>query len=117
MAEYLEDIRQGNTIKIELNYGVDTDITDFEYRLVLKKHYDDSDEDAALYHTKVAGDFEGDSPETGIVYIVLTPEETVLIPFGRYYYELVEVTPAGEVFTIVPPTDQYNDKILVAPEV
>jgi hypothetical protein len=117
MAKYINDIRQGDTVKIKLNYGASVDLTGFQYKFTLKSDFNMLDEDAELEVNTVAGDYTGDTPTTGIVYIVVSDDETTGVNPGKYYYTVKEISPAGEIRTLAPPPEDYKDKVLVAPEV
>jgi hypothetical protein len=116
MAKYLNDFRQGDTYKIKLNYGSDVDITDYEYWFVLKSSFELEDLDAELVTHTVAGDYVGDTPSTGVVYIVTDAISSLDTPSGKYYYGLKEISPTGEVRTLVPPPEDYKDRLVVAPK-
>ena len=117
MAKYINDIRAGDTVKIKLNYGASVDLTGYEYFFTLKSDLDLTDEAAELQVHTIAGDYVGDDPTNGIVYIVALDTDTIDIPAGRYFYDLQEISASGEVRTLVPPPEDYKDKLLVAPNV
>lgn len=117
MAKYINDFRQGDTVKIKLNYGSSVDLTDYEFFFTVKESLSHTDEEALLQVHTVAGDYSADDPTNGIVYIVAQEDETITIPAGKYFYDIQEVSPVGEVRTLVPPPEDYKDKILVAPNV
>jgi hypothetical protein len=115
MAKYINDFRAGDTVKIKLQYP--SDISDYEFWFTLKANFEDDDLDAVLQAHTVAGDFTGDDPTNGLVFIVVEAVDTLGIASGKYYYDVQEVTPLGEVRTLVPPVDDYKDRIFVAPNI
>ena len=51
MAKYINDFRQGDTVKIKLNYGSTTDIAGYSYTFTLKSSFTLTDEEAEFFHS------------------------------------------------------------------
>ena len=117
MAQFLQDIRQGDEYIIKINFGTTNNITGFEFWLTIKSDFDLPDSEAVLQFTTTAGDYSGDDPIHGLVYMVIPSSVTGAAEAGHYFYDLQCKTSTGEITTIVPPVDSYKDRILIAPEV
>ena len=116
MANYLEDIRQGDDYTLKVNFGAN-DITGFEFWLTLKNDFEDTDANAVLQVTSVAGSDPGDDPTHGIAYIRILASQTKQIIPGSYIYDLQVKTTSGLINTIIPPNSDYKDRVKVIPEV
>lgn len=117
MAKYIADFRQGDTVKIKVAYDTATDITGYKYWFTVKTSFDDADASAVMQVETTAGDYAEDDPSNGVAYIVAPSTATTPIPSSKYYYDVQELSPGGEVRTLVPPIADYKDKIFVAPQV
>lgn len=117
MATYLQDIRQGDDYVIQFDYGTDNDITGFEFWLTIKESFDDIDASAILQYSTTAGDDPSDDPTHGTAVMRVPASITKEAITGSYYYDVQVRSPTGQVATIVPPVEDYKDKIMIAPEV
>jgi len=117
MANWMQDIRQGDDYVLKIDFGVSNDITDFEFWLTLKESFDDTDAQAVLqYHTK-AGDYLGDDPTHGIVYLMIPAVATKAAIPGLYLYDLQAKDTSGQISTIIPPVEDYKDRVRIIPEI
>ena len=113
----MQDIRQGDDYVLKIDFGIGNDITDFEFWLTLKESFDDTDAQAALqYHTK-AGDYLGDDPTHGIVYLMIPAVATKAAIPGLYLYDLQAKDTSGQISTIIPPVEDYKDRVRIIPEI
>lgn len=124
MSNYLPDLRQGDecTIAIDMtNGGVNsTDLTDYKAWFTLKKDILDTDEQAALQFSSVAGANDADNPTGGIMYLVIPSSIMNNVEAGVYFYDVQIKRPgsAGEgIKTLLPPWDDPNDTIQVLPQI
>lgn len=115
MAKYIEDFRVGDDVKLTINCG--ENITNFTFWFTMKKAFSDLDADAVLQISSVAGSVVGDVLSTGIKIINIPSNLTKDIPPGSYFYDIQIVKPGNIVNTIIPPIEDYKDKILVIPQV
>lgn len=117
MANWMQDIRQGDDYVLKVDFGIGNDITGFEFWLTLKESFDESDAQAVLqFHTK-AGDYLGDDPTHGIVYLVIPAVQTKAAIPGLYLYDLQCKDTSGQISTIIPPVEDYKDRVRLIPEV
>ena len=124
MSNYLPDLRQGDeyTIAVDMsNGGVNpTDLTGYKAWFTLKKDILDTDEQAALQFSSVAGDNAADNPTGGIMYLVIPSSMMNNVEAGVYFYDVQIKRPAaaGEgIKTLLPPWDDPNDTIQVLPQI
>jgi hypothetical protein len=117
MATYLEDIRQGDDYVIKVDFGSDNNITGFEFWITLKQDFEQTDAQAVLQFTTVAGDDTADDPTHGIAYIRIPAATTKAIDPSSYIYDVQVKTTTGSVQTIIPPNSDYTDRVKVIPEV
>lgn len=117
MATYLEDIRQGDDYVIKVDFGSTNDITGFEFWITLKQDFEQTDAQAVLQFTTVAGDDTADDPTHGIAYIRIPAATTKAIDPSSYIYDVQVKTTTGSVQTIIPPNADYTDRVKVIPEV
>jgi hypothetical protein len=115
MAKYINDFRQGDTVKIKLEYGSTIDLTGYKYTFILKSDLALADEDAELNFTTTAGDYTSDDETHGVVFIVVPSATTEAVPTNKYYYGLKELSSTLEERTILPTPEDYKDKLFVAP--
>ena len=117
MATYLQDIRQGDDYVLKFDYGSTNDITGFEFTLTVKESFSDTDANAVLQYSSIAGSDPSDDAAHGIAYLVVPSATTKAAEAGVYYYDVQVKTPSGNIATIIPPVDEYKDKVVIAPEV
>jgi hypothetical protein len=117
MAKYIEDFRQGDTVKLKIVYDTTTDVTGFKYWFTVKTSFDDPDTAAVMQVETTAGDHVDDDLVNGVIYIVAPASSTAAIPTGKYYYDIQELSLSGEIRTLVPPIEDYKDKVFVSPQV
>lgn len=113
MATYIEDIRQGDTVVIAIDYGKGVDITGWKFYFLLREKLDDAAN--VLQVMVTAGDNSEDDILNGLAHLTIPSTSTALLTPGKYYYA-VKVDKGGTptvIKTIVPPNDDANDKILV----
>lgn len=113
MATYLEDIRQGDTKVIRLDYGKEVDITGWKAYFILRENLDDT---TNLYQVMTtAGDNAADDIANGLFHITLTAADTAqLEPNSKGLAYAVKVDKGnGIIKTLLPPLDDPNDKIKV----
>lgn len=117
MANWMQDIRQGDDYVLKVDFGIGNDITGFEFWLTLKESFDESDAQAVLQFHTVAGDYLGDDPTHGIVYLVIPAVQTKAAIPGLYLYDLQCKDTSGQISTIIPPVEDYKDRVRLIPEV
>lgn len=117
MATYLEDIRQGDDYTLKVDFGTANNITGFEFWLTLKNDFEDSDAQAVLQVSTVAGDDPADDPTHGIAYVRIPAATTKAVEPSSYIYDLQVKTSTGLISTIIPPNSDYKDRVKVIPEV
>ena len=117
MATYLQDIRQGDDYVLKFDYGSTNDITGFEFTLTVKESFSDTDANAVLQYSAVAGSDPADDATHGIAYLRVPAATTKASEAGVYYYDVQVKTPTNQITTIVPPVDEYKDQLTIAPEV
>jgi len=117
MALYLEDIRQGNSVDIKIDYGTGFDVTGWKFSVTLSLTLDPTTPEYT--QTVTAGDHALDDVLNGTVYIEIPASATDLLETGKYYYALKSwdiSTPEKEI-TIAPPVADYKDRVLVVDRV
>jgi len=115
MSDYIKDFRQGDSKIIKIDYGLGIDVTGWKFWITLKNELDDSNIVAQVSTT--AGDDANDDLANGIVYLTIDSTTSLGIPSGKYYYD-VQVSKGGNppiIKTILPPIDDYKDRINVVP--
>ena len=117
MATYLQDIRQGDDYVLKFDYGLTNDITGFEFTLTVKESFSDTDANAVLQYSSIAGSDSADNPLIGIAYLRVPASITKNAQAGIYYYDVQVKTTTGNIATLIPPVDDYKDKVVIAPEV
>ena len=115
MAQYLEDIRQGNSFDTKIEYGVD--VTGWQFALTLSLTLNQAVPDFTKIVT--AGDNALDDVIAGDVFIHVSAEECDGIAAGKYYYAVKrwDVSSPPKELTLVPPTADYKDRVIVVPRV
>jgi len=115
MSDYITDFRQGDSKVIKIEYGTGVDITGWKFWFTMKTELDASTIIAQVSTT--AGDDALDDVLNGLVYITLDSSTSYDITPGKYYYD-VQVSKGGNppvIKTILPPIEDYKDKITVVP--
>ena len=113
MAQYIEDIRQGDTVVIAIDYGQGIDITGWIFYFVLRNELSDSTN--VLQVEVTAGTNADDDVVNGLAHLTVSSTETALLKPGKYYYA-IKVNKGGSpsvIKTLVPPVDDANDKVTV----
>lgn len=113
MAKYITNFRAGDTKKLKVSYA--TDITTYQFRFTL---VDDFGNTPVLQVTTTAGDDAADIPDEGLCYITIESTDTNNIPAGKYYYYLERIIPGtpDDIYTVMPPSKDYKDKVEVIPK-
>lgn len=113
MALYLPNFRQGDTYRIKLTYPVGTDLTGYIHWLTLEDEVGSNT--PVLQVQSTFGSHTGDA--ANICYLEASATQTDPVASGKYVYAVKAKAPSGDEFTIVPPPDEYRDRIFVAPKV
>jgi len=115
MAKYLQDIRQGDTRTIKINYGEGFDISGWTFYFVMKEDLTAEEPDVLI--TTTVGDHTEDDAANGIVNIVVSSAITGALTASSYYYSVKRsdggATP--DIKTILPPVDEYKDRLRIIP--
>lgn len=114
MARWLPDIRRGDTYRIKIQYPAGTNIAGYIHTFTVRTDYDAAS--PTISQSSVAGSASGDDAANGLAYLTVPAANTV-VDVGKYVYDLQMQTPAGEIRTLVPPTDDHKDPMRVVPEV
>lgn len=85
----------------------------YKHWLTLKTSFDA--ETPALAVESTFGDHTADS--ANIAYLEATPAATALLTAGKYIYDVQAKAPNGDILTLLPPVEDYADKIAVRPQV
>lgn len=115
-----EDLRQGDSFYIEIQYDVDSDPTGFTHTFTMRRSWDSP---IALQVVEIVGVVPAYGDNIYNVYIRIPPEKTVLLEPGKYVWDLqVEIPDSGgfglnDVVTLVPTPNEYNNLITVVPQV
>lgn len=121
MSNYLPNMRVGDDYSIKLIVQnpdkTPQNITGFKFWLTLKTSFALDDAAATLQFITTVGHNPNDNAAAGECYIYIDGEQTKTIPAGSYYYDIQQKTLDGGITTIVPPIEDYKDKITVVPEV
>jgi len=124
MSDYLPDLRQGDEYTIAIDMGGDgvnpTDLTNYKAWFTLKKDILDTDEQAALQFSSVAGDESNDDPTHGKMYLVIPSSIMNNVQAGVYFYDVQIKRPGADgegIKTLLPPWDDPNDKVQVLAQI
>ena len=113
MAKYLQDIRQGDSRTIRIDYGNGFDISGWTFYFTMSLEIDQVTPDVEI-STNV-GDHPEDDAANGIVNIYVPDSVTAALSPDAYYYSIKrtdnDVTP--DIKTILPPIDDYKDRLRV----
>ena len=113
MAKYLQDIRQGDSRTIRIDYGTGFIITGWTFYFTMKLDIDQVSADVEI-STNV-GDHAEDDALNGIVNIYVPDTVTAALAPNSYYYSIKrsdnDATP--DIKTILPPIDDYKDRLKV----
>ena len=115
MSDYITDFRQGDSKVIKIDYGTGVDITGWKFWFTMKTELDSTNITAQISTT--AGDDTNDDIANGIAYITVDSVTSYGIAAGKYYYD-VQVSKGGNppvIKTILPPIEEYKDRINVIP--
>jgi len=115
MAKYLQDIRQGDSRTIKINYGEGFDISGWTFYFVMKADLEASDPDVVI--TATVGEHSEDDALNGIVNIVVPAATTAALVADSYYYSIKRSDGAAtpDIKTILPPVDDYKDRLRIIP--
>ena len=120
MAKYIPDFRVGDSYKLSLvvkdEFGVAVDITGYVFWLTLKAAFTDADVDAVLQFKTTVGDNPSDDALNGICNLYVPAADTKAVPVGKYFYDIQQLA-GTDITTILPPVEDYKDKLSVLPEV
>ena len=113
MAKYIQDIRQGDTRTIRINYGVGYDITGWTFYFTMKSDLDAATNDVDI--SMVVGSHPEDDALNGITNIVVPSATTAGLTEGAYYYSIKRSDTGGtpDIKTILPPIDEYKDRLRI----
>lgn len=113
MAKYLQDIRQGDSRTIRINYGTGFDITGWVFYFTMKADLDLVANDVEISAT--VGDHVEDDGANGIVNIFVPATTTGALSEGSYYYSVKRSDSAAtpDIKTILPPVDEYKDRLRI----
>ena len=113
MAKYIQDIRQGDSRTIRINYGKGFDITGWSFYFVMKKDLNQTTADVDISAT--VGSHPEDDPLNGIANLFIPASVTASLTECAYYYSLKRSDNGTnpDIKTILPPIDEYNDRIRV----
>lgn len=114
MSDYIPDIRQGDTYRIQLDYK-GLDITGYKHWITLKSDF--SDKTPALQFESVVGDDPSDDPTKGIAFLDIPPNLTATPEQGKYVWDIQVRFPDGFTEVLLPPKDSFRDKVGVIPKV
>lgn len=117
MSQFLPDIRQGDRYEISIRYPAGTDLTGYRFWFTLKRQLEDADSVAVLQVVSDAGSDIHDEPTNGLVFLSALEYLTGSAPKGSYYWDIQSRGPSGQVKTIAPPAEFYDDKIRIVPQV
>jgi hypothetical protein len=121
MSNYLPNIRAGDDYSIKLIVQKPDltlqNITGYKFWLTLKTSFALNDAEATLQFITTVGSNPNDNAAAGECYIYVSGAQTKTIPAGSYYYDIQQKTLDGGITTIVPPIEDYKDKIIVVPEI
>jgi hypothetical protein len=113
MAAYINDIRQGDTRVIQIDYGKGVDITGWKFYFLLRTEMDDSTN--VLQIEVTAGGHADDDILNGLAHLTIPSTDTAGLEPGKYYYA-IKVDKGGTpnvIKTLVPPIEDAKDKITV----
>lgn len=117
MGTYVSDFRQGDTKIIKVDFGNGVNITGWVFWFTLRKEFGDKNFVAQVTYN--AGDNSMDDIFNGLAHITLDSDTSATIEPGKYYYD-VQVSKGGtppNIKTILPPIDDYKDRVTVVPGV
>ena len=113
MAKYLQDIRQGDSRTIRINYGTGFDITGWIFYFTMKLDLDSVTNQVEISTT--VGDHAEDDGVNGVANIFIPATTTGALTEGSYFYSVKRsdgnVTP--DIKTIIPPIDEYKDRLKI----
>lgn len=111
----LSDFRRGETKVIRIDYGADTDITGWSFKVIFKKKSTQVHNDLEIETT--AGDHASDDPSNGLAHLVIDSTSSLGLAVGKYYYSVKRIKPGSplDIKSIAPPDDEYNERITVYP--
>ena len=113
MAKYLQDIRQGDSRTIRINYGVGFDISGWTFYFTMKKDLNVVANDLEV--TTTVGNHDEDDGPNGIVNIYVSATSTGALDPDSYYYS-IKRTDGGtqpDQKTILPPIEDYKDRLKI----
>ena len=113
MAKYLQDIRQGDSRTIRINYGAGYNITGWQFYFTMKLDIDVLANEVEV--TTNVGDHVDDDALNGIVNIVVPASVTGALVPDSYYYSIKRTDGAGvpEIKTLLPPIEDFKDRLKV----
>ena len=122
MSNYLPDMRAGDDYNIQLTVndlaGVPVNITGYKFWFTVKTSFSDLDANAIFQFVTTVGDNANDVALSGICFISVPAAVTKLIAAGSYFYDIQQKAGvSGGLTTVLPPTSDYKDKLVVIPEI
>lgn len=122
MAKELTNFRQGDTKKIEVNYGTGVDISGYKFWFTLRSKFEGPivAQTITTAGANAAGPDLMDDILNGLVYLQMNSDITSLIPVGKYFWDIQRVRPntnPPDVLTLRPTIKLSKDKIEILPQV
>ncbi|HCG7104111.1 TPA: hypothetical protein NJ322_005012 [Vibrio parahaemolyticus] len=124
MATYLEDFRQGDTVRLRIKKQLRDkdsreiieaiDLTGYIFTISFSQDFDSA---PVFTRDFLAGEHYMDDAENGEIFIEIESKDTQQLEPGKYFYDVQMVTNAGDVMTVLPPKKDYKDKVRVLPDV
>jgi hypothetical protein len=114
VSQFIPDIRQGDTYRLRVEYPYGTDIRGYKFWLTLKRQFKDSDAHAVLQVSQVAS---GEEAQIGHHYLEVSSAETTAVLPGSYFWDVQVMTASGDVKTLLPPEEYFDDQVRVIPQV
>ena len=120
MAKDITDMRVGDEYTLKIDYGVGVNITGYKFWITLKTAVTDTDLQAVLQYSTVAGNEPADDVLNGIAYIVVPSNIMKTVPAGEYFYDVQAKRPGADgvgIKTLLPKITNTDDIVTVFPEI
>lgn len=115
-----EDIRQGDSFYIEIQYDVGSDPTGFTHTFTMRTTWTAP---VALQVSETVGSTPAFGDDIYNVYLRIPPEQTALLIPGKYVWDLQVSVPNvdgygnADIVTLAPSPNNYANMITVVPQV
>jgi hypothetical protein len=120
MSKYLQAMRAGDDYNLKLTVtAINTlpvDITGYKFYFTVKSSFDETDLNAVLQFSTTAGDNPNDDIPNGVCYLSVPAALTKVIPQGKYFWD-IQQTVGTKITTLLPPPVDFEDLLIVVPEV